>query len=265
VIASLPMYDLPVLRGPTDDWWRGLAHHLRAAGLSDVPAELTRSQASAWLDDELLLSQTCGYPLTHALAGRVHLVCTPAYAAPGCSGAHYSSAIVVGEAPAGDRLADFRGCVCAYNAADSHSGVNVLRFMLAPLAGNGPFFADTVRTGSHAASIDAVARGEADLCAVDAVTHALLAHHQPEALVGTRVLAYSPQAPGLPLITALGTSAAVRTRLRDGIHAALADPDLESTRSALLLTGAEDCSARDYEAILDMERDAIARGYGELR
>lgn len=265
MIASLPMYDLPVMRDATDDWWRGLAGHLRAAGISNVPAGLTRSKVPAWLDDDLLLSQTCGYPLTHALAGRVHLVCTPAYAAPGCRGAYYSSAIVVGETLAGDALADFRGCVCAYNAADSHSGVNVLRFMLAPLAGNGHFFADTVRTGSHAASIGAVARGEADLCAVDAVTHALLARHDPEALAGTRVLVYSPEVPGLPLITALDTSADVRARIHDAIHAALADPDLEQSRSALLLAGAEDCSARDYEVILDMERDSIARGYDELR
>ncbi|NIR61538.1 MAG: hypothetical protein GWO02_19625, partial [Gammaproteobacteria bacterium] len=48
-----------------------------------------------WRSTELLLSQTCGYPLTHALAGVVELVATPAYAAQGCRGPEYASLLIV--------------------------------------------------------------------------------------------------------------------------------------------------------------------------
>jgi hypothetical protein len=96
-IASLPMYDLPALRQATDDWWSGLARALTAAGLEGVPKRLTREANSEelWCRPDLLISQTCGYPLTHALAGQVRLVATPAYHVEGCDGALYRSVFLV--------------------------------------------------------------------------------------------------------------------------------------------------------------------------
>ena len=263
--ASLPMYDLPELRAATDAWWRGLAGHLRAAGFPDVPARLQRDPGAAATGPDLLLTQVCGYPLTHALAGRVQRVCTPCYAAPGCAGARYSSALVVPASSGAATLADLRGGVCAINARNSHSGCNVLRRMLAPLAGGRPYFARVTRTGSHEASLAAVAAGEADLCAVDAVTHALLERHAPRRLAGTRVLEFSPSAPGLPYVTGGDRDAAELWRMRAAIGAALADPGLEAVRADLLISGAEIPGPESYDEIPAMEREAIALGYPELR
>lgn len=263
--ASLPMYDLPELRATTDAWWRGLAGHLRAAGVPDVPARLQRDPAPAATEPDLLLTQICGYPLTHALAGRVQLLGTPCYAAPGCAGAMYSSALVVAARSAAATLADLRGGVCAINARDSHSGCNVLRGMLAPLAGGRPFFARVRETGSHQASLAAVAAGEADICAVDAVTHALLQRHAPRRLAGTRVLAFSPPAPGLPLVAGPGIDGPTRARVRAAIKAAHADPGLEPMRAELLLDGVEFLPLAAYDAIAAMAREAAALGYPELR
>src|SRR5690606_16819606 len=121
VRASLPMYDLPGLEAATDAWWAGLAAAFRAEGLADVPERLTREDdhAALWTAPDLLFSQTCGYPLTHALAGRVRLVATPVYDCPGCGGGTYRSEILVRADDPARSLADLRQRRAAVNAADS--------------------------------------------------------------------------------------------------------------------------------------------------
>lgn len=263
--ASLPMYDLEAVRDATDAWWSGLARHLREAGVADVPAALSRERATDWLDPGLLFSQTCGYPLTHRLAGRLQVVATPGYDAPGCAGPRYASVLVVAEGSAAERLADLRGSVCAINERASHSGCNALRRMVAPLACEGVFFGRVLETGSHAASIAAAASGEADLCAVDAVTHALLARHAPGALAGTRVLTFSPRAPGLPYVAGSTVEPMQVEAMRAGLHAAVADESLIPARAALLIDGFEVLPLEAYDEIVAMEREAIELGYPELR
>ncbi|MEX0760774.1 MAG: hypothetical protein WD100_14420, partial [Tistlia sp.] len=69
--ACLPMYDLPELRQATDAWWRGLAGHLTAVGLRDVPETLTRPEGEATpqlAEPPLVIGHTCGYPQTQGLA-----------------------------------------------------------------------------------------------------------------------------------------------------------------------------------------------------
>ena len=53
--------------------------------------------------------------------------------------------------------------------------------------------------------------------------------------------------------------------MRRGVRAALADPGLQSARSALLITGAEVVQIAAYDRILAMEREAQALGYPELQ
>lgn len=265
MLASLPMYDLPVVRAATDRWWTGLARHLRTAGISGVPEQLARNPAPEPTDPALLLTQACGYPLTHRLAGRLRLLCTPAYDAPGCSGARYASVLLVRADTDATGLADLRGGACAVNAIDSHSGCNVLRRMVAPLAGEGRFFGRVETTRSHVASIARLAAGEADICAVDAVTHALLARHDPGRLEGTRTLGFSPDAPGLPYVAGRAVHEDEAARMRAALRAAFADPSLADSREALLIAGAEELPLAAYDEIVTMEREAIDMGYPELR
>ena len=135
MLAALAMYDLPELAGETDAWWRGLRRHLESAGFSQVPESLDRrlSPHAQWRAADLLLAQTCGYPLTHAYDGALALLATPCYDAPGCTGSSYSSAVVVAAASKAGSIADLRGAVAAYNAADSFSGHLALRCLVAPL------------------------------------------------------------------------------------------------------------------------------------
>lgn len=264
MLASLPMYDLPGAQPITDRWWSGLADHFRQAGIDGVPARLARNPRPAWTDRQLLFSQTCGYPLINALSGQVSLVCTPAYGAPGCTGAQYSSVLVVPADLRADDLSEVRGGICAFNARDSQSGFNVLRRMVASLAAGRPFFREVIQTGSHRASLECVAEGRADVCALDAVTHALVARYHPDRLEGTRILQFSPQAPGLPYIAGPAVGPDVVARLRDGVYAALVDPALADVRDGLFITGAEFVPRVAYDDMAVMEREARGLGYPDL-
>ena len=259
------MYDFSEVRAATDAWWRGVASALRSAGLEKVPDMLTRDpQVDVWHSPELLLSQTCGYPLTHELAGVVALVATPAYSADGCRGADYCSLIVVSEASSAAALEDLRGTVCAYSRRHSHSGYNALRAAIAPVAGGDAFFSRVIESGGHPFSIELVARGEADVCAVDCVTHALMARYQPSALSGTRVIGRTERAPGLPYVTHAGVERDHVRRLREGLKAAVSNPALADAREALLLADMSFLEDDDYRRIDDMENSARAAGYAEI-
>jgi len=257
------MYDLPAVRPATDAWWAGLARAVSAAGIDGVPQALERRLASdkVWRRPDLVISQTCGYPLTHALAGQVRLVATPVYDVEGCDGPTYRSAFLVRDSDPAGALADLRGRRVAVNARDSQSGYNCLRYALAPLAQRGPLFAEVVVTGDHGASLAALRARRADLAAVDAVTLALTAGCEPAAVAGLRVLAWSAPAPALPYITRGDVGEGELAALREALSQAAADPDLAAARSALFLTGFEILPVAAYDVIGEMERTAIALGY----
>jgi ABC-type phosphate/phosphonate transport system substrate-binding protein len=253
MIAALQMYDWPELREATDRWWAGLTDHLGlGVGLSR-PDDFS----TPWVAADLVLAQTCGYPFTHALKGKVTLVASPHYAADGCDGPEYRSILFAREAaPA----AAFKGAVAAVNSPDSMSGMLALKLVVAPFADNGRFFARAVETGGHLASLQAVRERRADLCAIDCVCVELARRYRPEALVGLVEIARSPAVPGLPWITRAGDPAL----LRNALQSAFADPDLAAARHALLLSGFSILPEAAYERITALEADMERRGGVEL-
>lgn len=266
MIASLPMYDLPEIRAATDSWWRGLARAFQGEGIVGVPDLLDRKTPldRQWLAPDLLLSQTCGYPLLHSLAGRVRLVATPCYRADGCAGSSYSSLVLVRADSRFATLADLRGARCAVNGRDSQSGYSALRALVAPLSREGRFFGAVEVTGGHAASLERLTAGAADVVAIDGVTLALLACHRPAAIAGTRELARTASAPSLPYITCGAATDDLVARLRAGIAEAMADATLDASRAALLLDGFEMLPLSAYDRIREIEQDALSRGYAEV-
>ena len=266
--VSLPMYDVPELRESTDALWSGIAAALVAEGAGEVPAALDRARPhrEVWSDPDLLLSQACGYPLVTALAGRVRVIATPRYRAEGCDGAWTSSRVVVRRDAAARSLADLAGAVCAANEPDSHSGMNGLRALVAPLAAprGGRFFRRLVWSGGHRRSLEMVAAGEADLACIDAVTFALLAQVAPALTGAVREIARTAPCPGLPIITRGAASDEEVARLRAALERALSAPETAAARAALLLDGLEVLPEDAYRAVLDLETDAIALGYPSL-
>jgi ABC-type phosphate/phosphonate transport system substrate-binding protein len=264
-IASLPMYDLPELHAANDALWGGIASRLRARGI-DAPVALTRGAdlMAVWNDTRLLLAQTCGYPLVTTLAGRVGYLATPRYNAPGCDGPLYRSALIVRATDRAGHLRDLRGRTCAINDPASNSGMNVLRAAVAPLAGGETFFSNTLPTGSHAASAEAVAAGEADLAAVDCVTWAHLQRHRPAITRRLRVLSWSAATPGLPLITAIGTGRQTAAWVVEALAEVGHAPALGEAREALRLDGFVVLPIGAYDEILRLEHEARGASYPEL-
>ena len=258
--AALPMYDLVELRDATCAWWDAIARHAGVAADLLSPDDLT----THWTAPDLLFSQTCGYPLTHALAGRVRYLATPRYAAEGCDGPLYRSAVLVREASALRTFADASGKKVAINGFDSQSGCNVLRAMAARTSAVRPFFGGVVVTGSHAASLMAVVEARAELAAVDCVTLALLRAVRPTASTGLRAIAWSTAAPSLPYITGLRTSNEVTTALAHGLASAAADPALASVRRRLLIDGVSVLDPSAYAVIPVMRVQARSAGLDEL-
>jgi ABC-type phosphate/phosphonate transport system substrate-binding protein len=260
------MYDLPGVRWATDAWWAGLAAAFTAEGIRDVPDRLTIADPyhAPWRDPHLLFTQTCGYPLTHAFARDLQPLAAIRWAIPGCTGTDYFSPIIVRADSPARELADLRGSRCAFNSHDSQSGYNALRHAVAPLARDGRFFAATIETGGHRASMQLVKDGKADVCAVDVATHALAGATMPGFLDGLRVLGRTAAAPGLPYATRAEAAADLVHRLRAGLVRAAADPSLGQARAALFIAGVEPIERMAYERIDAMEAEARRLGYPEL-
>jgi ABC-type phosphate/phosphonate transport system substrate-binding protein len=162
-------------------------------------------------------------------------------------------------------FADLRGKRAAFTSPHSHSGFNALRALAAPLAEAGHFFGEAIRTGSHAASLELVAAGKADVAAIDCVTFALLSRYRPSATADVRELCRSASAPGLPYVTSSATSDQRVDQLRAGLQAAMYDPALAEARAALLLKGVQVLPEEEYERISEIEAVAFDHGYPELR
>ncbi|WP_428333505.1 phosphate/phosphite/phosphonate ABC transporter substrate-binding protein [Novosphingobium sp.] len=262
MIASLGMYDPRWLRGANDLLWQAIAGRLPAN--IAAPAALTRDRPldAIWTAPDLLLAQTCGYPLMTRLDAAV--VATPVYDAPGSEDGWHRSALIVRADDRAQSLADLSGRRIAMNARDSNTGMNLPRGLIAPFAQDGRFFGEVIDTGAHARSLCAVIARHADCAAIDAVTLALWRDRYRGIDRRIRVLAWTEPTPGLPLITAANQSAEVIAALREALADVMIDPALHKARAALRLTGTVVIDRTAYGAVTAIEQRAIAAGYPQL-
>lgn len=261
---SLPMYG--IAHADVEPFWHALAAALRERGLASLPPYLSwPAQLDAhWRNPDLLLSQTCGYPLVEELKERVQLVGVLHYRAPYCDGLNYRSIVIARADDPRAELAAFRGATVAYNTRNSHSGYNALRALVAPLSQAGRFFARAIASGSHYQSIELIRQRMADIASIDCVSLALLQRAHPGAMAGFKPIAQTASTPGLPLITSQRTSAEDLAILRDALAAVCLDPGAAPARARLLIDGFS-CPPRSvYEVCKQMQDDAIALGYFAL-
>ncbi|MFW2588232.1 PhnD/SsuA/transferrin family substrate-binding protein [Sagittula sp. SSi028] len=202
--------------------WRAFWQHVRGH-LPDLPA-LTAPQDIAgpwidhWLRPDLALSATCSLPLRNELRDRVTYVGTLSHGTTSLPG-HYQSCLIRHPAVAHPRR-------LAVNEFISHSGWIAAQDH--PLSAS----ADSIlETGSHAASLSAVAEGRADMAMIDLTTWRILCQTTPE----TRrvvITGHSNPSPAHAIITAKGRDPAP---LRTALIAATAafdppNPDLMGGR-----------------------------------
>lgn len=266
--AALPMY-FPPQPAAVQAFWTALADVLRmdpAVSGGDVPELLTAAPDLhlQWLEPDLLLSQACGFPLVTQLAGKVQLVGTFAYHAPGVRGIVCRSQLICRAGDTRQNLADFAGSTLAFNDTISQSGYNALRALVATTTTQRPFYAAAHKTGGHYLSIAAVREGRADMAAIDAVSWALWQRANPGLASELRVFAQTEPYPGLPLITALQTPPAVLTALRRALHTLATAAPYAEVRTPLLISGFEATTWADYQPCLDMQELAYAQGVHTL-
>lgn len=220
------------------------------------------SDQSSLRDPTLFFGHTCGYPLMTRWKDRLTPFCLPVFDLPGTAGKLYSSRFIVGARSGITSLADCRGKVVAINAADSNSGMNVLRYAISGLKPAGPFFSRTITTGGHLHSLEAVAKQHADIAAIDCVSYQLIQNHRPDLVKQVRCIGFSVKTCGLPFVVpnSQDTDTAI---LIDRLNQALTRlPD--NVRQSLHLSSFERVVLKDYQGIVDLETNAIDSGYPEL-
>lgn len=243
-LLAFPMY--AVDQANTRALWLTVKRLLVARGVSvdRVPGWPESNLLAHWQQPELILSQTCGYPLVTLLPD-VQVVGCFHYTAPGCEGIQYRSFLVVRAEDRHLTLADFRGGRAVCNSADSQSGYRALRKKVA----DDNFFSQTTFSGNHRQSLIDVKRGEGDIAAIDCVTWALLQRHEPERLEGLAVIDRTPLTPGLPLITSHNTSPETLNAIRDALRALVESPENRDVCNAVLIGGFSVVTRQAYASL----------------
>ena len=254
---SLPMYQPE--SAATRALLQAIQQRLANYSLPARPVFPRGDLLSHWRQDNMLLSQCCGFPLMTALA-EVQVVGCFHYSAEGCDGSHYRSALVVRQQDKGATLAAFRGRRAACNAIDSQSGYNALRYSIAPLAQNGAFFSQVKLTGSHRQLLAEIASGAADIAAIDAVSWALFQRDEPTLASELAVIGWTPLTPGLPLIAGANRSPDTLATLRVVLSALVSAPHYITCCEALLITGFSVVPRDAYTVVLDWQRQAAEQG-----
>lgn len=265
-LASLPWYDLREVRSATDALWTEFSRQFRLASLTDVPRRLNRDVAydRQWTSERFLFGQACGYDVRIAYRDQLQIVATPCYAVPGCRAANYSSYVVVREDAPYESIEDLSGARCVINTPTSHSGMNVLRALVAPLHCDGRFFSSVRLSGSHERSLRMIQRREVDVAAIDCVTHALLAAYRPQELAECRVLQRTQHVPGPPYVTSISTPPEIVMTMRGAVQRAIESPAMAEIKRTLMIAGIQLISPEAYAPIETLHATARDHNYCEI-
>jgi len=216
-----------------------------------------------WLDEQLLFSQTCGYPLIHTLKEQVHVIATPCYDVLGCEKKQYSSIFIKNKNNNIESLQQAKDQIAVINQIDSNSGMNVFRAEIAEWIEPNTHFFKTIRvSGSHLNSLQYVANHQADFAAIDCVTFAYINKYQPELLANIDIIAYSKKTPALPFIA----SKKLSKKQQDLVFKTLKNiqnfyPELCKT---LFIKDIQKTQLNDYLIIQTLEDIALSKPYYEF-
>ncbi len=200
MIASLPMYDRPANRAAHDRLWALIRDGLRGRGLA-APHSLSRDlpYRQTWARPDLVLGQICNLPYRLEYRDSLTLIGAADYGLGGCRPGYYRSVIVARRDDPRDLPALLRARFAA-NALDSHSGFAAI--LTHVMSRRLPLPAPMI-TGSHDASVLAIANGSADLAAIDQQTWVMQQADMPAAQA-LRILEATTASPGQSFVTTAG-------------------------------------------------------------
>jgi ABC-type phosphate/phosphonate transport system substrate-binding protein len=237
------MYPFAHLRDAQDTLWAGIRRHLHDAVDSPEHLDFDTELHTAWHRPDLLLGQTCGWPLVTELDGVVEVVGAFAVDVPfATADARYRSVLVARKPLSLDDWKATPDVHGARNKSDSLSGW----VSLCAVWGGVP--SRVTETGAHLESVRAVAAGRVDVAMIDAVSLQFIAEQEPFVAGRIHIIGHGPTIPCLPLVMAKAL-APRRDEVRSALAAAMADPSLAAARSRLRISGFVPLDASAYEPV----------------
>lgn len=244
-VASTRMYN--VAPGATAAWRRLLARVSRQAGvpLTVVDHPHPATLAELWGRPDLACAFMCGWPLAQE-GGTRPVVAVPAQP--------YHSVFVVAAGSLFRSVEDTFGGRFAFNSRGSHSGWTM---PAAHLAGLGGWYSSTVGPfGPHQLAAAAVARGEADVAAIDSLVWALLRRHDPALAGQLRAVGRTGDQPSPPLVGGPALPTHVQARLSGALLGLSGDADGQALLDDVCLPGFRMASLAEYAATRALEAEA---------
>jgi ABC-type phosphate/phosphonate transport system substrate-binding protein len=242
-LASLAMYPFAHVRDAQDALWAGIRRHLPDDANAPERLDFETELHASWQRPDLLLGQTCGWPLVTELDGVVEVVGAFAVDVPfATADARYRSMLVARKPIS---LDDWKATPDVHVARNSTTSLSGWVSLCAVWGGVPP---RVTETGAHLESVRAVAAGSVDVAMIDAVSLQFIAEQEPFAAGRIHVIGHGPTIPCLPLVMAKAL-ASQRDEVRAALAAAMADPSLAAARSRLRISGFVPLDASAYEPV----------------
>ena len=263
------------IRRAWDTLLRILPAHLADPRLAGGELEVVfADNANSFRSPNMVIGHTCGLPLLERWQSTYLPVSVPLFDIPGCNGTRYRSWLVCQANDSRDSLREFRDTRVAINGRDSNSGMNVLRHEIVSLLDGAHvdpserYFKRVIISGSHEASLRAVANGEADLAAIDVVSYFHLTRLEPALSRQTRIFSSTVETTGLPFVVPRKPNSgdpdltAVRyTEALNKCYKELPEP----MKQVLRLRGFCKVGIEDFQSIRELTKRAGALGFGVMR
>lgn len=201
MIASLPMYARVSNREAHDALWILIRDGLRCRDIA-APDNLDHetNHMDGWARDDLVLGHMCNLPFRAQFRDKVTLIGASDYGLDGCAPGYYRSVFVVRADSAAKSPQDLADARFVCNDQLSQSGYGAPQLW----AQNRGFAFQLYReTGSHNASIAAIATGHADIAAIDAQTWRTEKDENPLSLQ-LKVIGLTAASPGQSFVTRKG-------------------------------------------------------------
>ena len=257
--VSLPMYDFPEVHTSTMEIVDALVTALSTIGLSahtEVPNASVHSDLMRhWLGAGMLLSQSCGLPFIEELHTSVNVVGTPLWTDVSDDRGRYRTVIVVPESLGITSIDQAVGLRAVVNNTQSLSGWCSLGIALANATNDSAVATPYVQSGGHAASLQMLQDGDADIASIDSATYRLLSRHRPALVENVRVIGYGPAVPATPIIVSK-SSTVDADELYRVVSGVFGRSELQAALGNIGINGFVRLANSDYDGVMDLVKIA---------
>ena len=257
--VSLPMYDFPEVHTSTMEIVDALVTALSTIGLSahtEVPNASVHSDLMRhWLGAGMLLSQSCGLPFIEELHTSVNVVGTPLWTDVSDDRGRYRTVIVVPESLGITSIDQADGLRPVVNNTQSLSGWCSLGIALANATNDSAVATPYVQSGGHAASLQMLQDGDADIASIDSATYRLLSRHRPALVENVRVIGYGPAVPATPIIVSK-SSTVDADELYRVVSGVFGRSELQAALGNIGINGFVRLANSDYDGVMDLVKTA---------